>query len=110
MRGELLDEGVTAIFCMNDWMAAGVYDYCREHGIQVGEDISVTGFDNQDVAQYFMPGLTTMALPLTEIGTEAAAILLERLEAAEESLPNTVLEKSIPCKLIERESVKRITV
>ena len=107
--GELLDCGVTAILCMNDRMAGGVYDYCREHGIQVGEDISVMGFDNQEIAQYFTPGLTTMALPLTEIGTEAAAILLERLETEEESLPNTVLERSIPCKLIERESVKRIT-
>ncbi len=51
-----------------------------------------------------------MELPLTEIGTEAAAILLERLESEEENMPNIVLERSIPCRLIERESVKRITV
>ncbi len=108
--GELLEEGVTAIFCMNDHMAGGVYDYFSEHGIRVGEDISVTGFDNQESSQYCSPGLTTMELPLTEIGTEAAAILLERLESEEENMPNIVLERSIPCRLIERESVKRITV
>lgn len=108
--GELLDEGVTAIFCMNDQMAGGVYDYCREHGIRVGEDISVTGFDNQDISQFCSPGLTTMDLPLTEIGTEAAAILLERLESDKSSLADTVLERRIPCRLIERESVKCVHV
>ena len=70
----------------------------------------MTGFDNQESSQYCSPGLTTMELPLTEIGTEAAAILLERLESEEENMPNIVLERSIPCRLIERESVKRITV
>lgn len=106
--GELLDCGVTAIFCMNDRMAGGVYDYCREHGIQVGQDISVTGFDNQEISQYCSPGLTTMDLPLSEIGTEAAAILLERLESEEENIPDSVKECRIPCRLIERESVKRV--
>ncbi len=105
---ELLACGVTAIFCMNDRMAGGVYDYCREHDIRIGEDISVTGFDNQEISQYCSPGLTTMELPLTEIGTEAAAILLERLETEDASLPNVVLERSIPCRLVERESVKQI--
>lgn len=108
--GQLLEEGVTAIFCMNDWMAGGVYDYFREHGIRVGEDISVTGFDNQEISQYCSPGLTTMELPLTAIGAEAAAILLGRLESDKESLPNAAFERSIPCRLIERESVKRLTV
>ena len=85
-----------------------MYDYCREHDIRIGEDISVTGFDNQEISQYCSPGLTTMELPLTEIGTEAAAILLERLETEDASLPNVVLERSIPCRLVERESVKQI--
>ncbi|MDE5939332.1 MAG: LacI family DNA-binding transcriptional regulator [Lachnospiraceae bacterium] len=107
LAGSLLQEGVTAVFCMNDRMAGGVYAYFREQGIRVGEDISVAGFDNHELAQFCSPGLTTMELPLTEIGTEAAAILLEQLEA-EESLPVTALERSIPCRLIERESVKRI--
>ncbi|MDE6406546.1 MAG: LacI family DNA-binding transcriptional regulator [Lachnospiraceae bacterium] len=105
--GELVDEGVTAIFCMNDRMAGGVYDYFREHGIRVGDDISVAGFDNQEISQYCSPALTTMELPLYEIGTEAAAILLESLDTDEKSGPDGVMERSIPCKLIERESVKR---
>lgn len=110
LAGELVEEGVTAIFCMNDQMAGGVYDYFREKGIRVGEDISVAGFDNHELAQYCSPGLTTMKLPLAEIGEEAAAILLERLEEEGESAPRTVLERSIPCTLIERDSVKHVAV
>lgn len=106
---EVVADGATAVFCMNDKMAGGVYDYFREHGIRVGEDISVVGFDNQEMAQYCQPGLTTMKIGLGEIGTEAAGILLEKLET--ESDMNgaaKVLEKRIPCSLVERESVRRI--
>lgn len=110
LAGSLVKEGVTAIFCMNDRMAGGVYEYFREQGIRVGEDISVAGFDNHELAQYCSPGLTTMKLPLAEIGAEAAAILLERLESDEESVSKAVLERSIPCTLIERDSVKCVAV
>ncbi len=110
LAGSLVKEGVTAIFCMNDQMAGGMYRYFEERAIRVGEDISVVGFDNHELSKFCSPGLTTMEIPLAEIGSEAAAILLERLESDEENLPRGVLERSIPCRLIERESVKRITV
>lgn len=107
--GEVVADGATAVFCMNDKMAGGAYDYFREHGIRVGEDISVVGFDNQDLAQYCYPGLTTMKIGLGEIGAGAAGILLDRLESEKDGeTPAEVLEKKIPCSLIERESVKRI--
>ena len=41
----LVQAGVTAIFCMADRMAGGVYDYLEEKGLKAGEDVSVTGFD-----------------------------------------------------------------
>ncbi len=107
--GEVVADGVTAVFCMNDKMAGGVYDYFLEHGIRVGEDISVVGFDNQEVAQYFQPGLTTMKIELGEIGAGAASILLDRLESEKDSeTPAAILEQMVPCRLIERKSVKRI--
>ena len=37
----LVKEDVTAVFCMNDIMAGGAYDYLFEHGIKVGQDISL---------------------------------------------------------------------
>ncbi len=107
--GVLVNEGVTAIFCMADRMAGGVYDYLEEHNIRVGEDISVIGFDNQDIAEYFRPALTTTALPLAEIGRKSAQLLLERLdEDWVEPERKEIVEIPIPCKFIERKSVKRI--
>lgn len=107
--GEVVADGATAVFCMNDKMAGGVYDYFHEHGIRVGEDISVVGFDNQELAQYCHPGLTTMKIGLAEIGAEAAGILVEKLESeSDDSRPARVLEKRVLCSLVERESVKRI--
>lgn len=107
---ELLKTDVTAVFCMSDRMAGGVYQYLAEQGLRAGEDIAVAGFDNQDIAEYFVPGLTTMALPLKEIGHVSAELLLQKMEGEK---GNTEAEGQqtrimIPCTFIERESVHRI--
>lgn len=108
LAGGLLREGVTAVFCMNDKMAGGVYAYCQEHGIRVGDDISVTGFDNQELAEYCNPELTTMKIDLPDIGAKAAGILLDILESEVEQRPKDILEIRVPCQLIERKSVRKI--
>lgn len=99
---------VTAVFCMNDKMAGGVYDYLNERGIRVGEDISVTGYDNQIFAAYCSPPITTMEIDLYEIGTRGAQILVEKLQSADEERNEVILEEMIPGRLIERGSVKRM--
>lgn len=102
---ELLKEDVTAIFCMADRMAGGVYWCLDEMGLRAGKDIAVAGFDNQDIAEFFVPGLTTMALPLLEIGSISADFLLRQMEGLQEKIPEKTL---IPCTFIERESVHKI--
>lgn len=102
---ELLKEDVTAIFCMADRMAGGVYRCLDEIGLRAGRDIAVAGFDNHDIAEYFVPGLTTMALPLREIGNVSADYLLKQMEEAQEEIPEKIL---IPCTFTERESVHTI--
>ena len=108
----LVQAGVTAIFCMADRMAGGVYDYLEEHGLKAGTDISVTGFDNQDLSEYFRPALTTMGLPLTEIGEKSSDILLECLKEKNNRTKNinNPVAISIPCTLIKRDSVKSLIV
>lgn len=108
MAGKLLKEGVTAIFCMADQMAGGVYDYLEEHGLRAGKDVAVSGFDNQYMAEYFRPSLTTMELPLREIGRKAAEILLAKLEGTKEKEQEVQKEIRIPCRLVVRESVQRL--
>ncbi|MCR5502789.1 MAG: LacI family transcriptional regulator [Lachnospiraceae bacterium] len=112
VSGDLMSEGgITAIFCMTDRMAGGLCQYLEEQGLTVGRDISVMGFDNQDLAEFCRPGLTTMALPLQEIGNTSAGMLLDLLSENPENIPP---KGKIPdplrlhCQLIKRNSVCRI--
>jgi LacI family transcriptional regulator len=59
----------TAIFCCTDRMAMGAYDALNKLRLNVPNDVSVVGFDNQDVIAAFLnPPLSTMALPHYEMG------------------------------------------
>lgn len=99
----LLKSGVTAIFCMNDKMAAGVYDYCYKHGLVVGKDISVVGYDNVSIAQYLRPTLTTSEIQLKEIGYQAAYMMVRMIEKSGTYVEDEIIK--VPCKIIIRESV-----
>lgn len=88
----------TAVFCFNDRMAMGVYQAVQELGARIPEDLSVVGFDDQElIAADLYPPLTTMALPHYEMGRWAIEKLL-----AEEPTPEQVM---LLCPLIKRESV-----
>lgn len=94
----------TAIFAMNDVMAAGCYRAIKNHGLRIPEDISVVGFDNREIARLINPPLTTVALPNHQIGYQAAEHLLARIQHTEIEPTETIL----PCTIIERESVAHI--
>ena len=108
--GKLLkNKDITALFCMSDAMAGGVYDYMKEHGIRVGEDVSIAGYDNQVMSDYLDPALTTMELPLSEIGRLSAGILLDRIENDTDEVKRVRSEEiQVPCRMIVRGSVKSI--
>ncbi|HEY9499883.1 MAG TPA: LacI family DNA-binding transcriptional regulator [Terrimesophilobacter sp.] len=67
---------VRALLCMNDRLAFGAYQALAECGVRVPEDVSVVSFDNDEVAAYLRPGLTTIALPHEEMGRAAVELLL----------------------------------
>jgi len=97
----LIDRQVTAIFCHNDDMAMGVMNYCSKNGIEVGKDLSLIGFDDREICTVCRPALTTVALPLQEIGQEAASILIHKIENDDDTVRGEILLK---CKFVERES------
>ncbi|RKM58539.1 LacI family transcriptional regulator [Butyrivibrio sp. XB500-5] len=97
---KILEKGVTAVFCMSDQIAGGLYQYLFEHNMQAGKDISVVGFDNQVISDYFMPGLTTTKIDLIGIGRTAMNMLLDKLDGKE-----TEQLVRVPCKMIKRQSV-----
>lgn len=75
----LLDKGVTAIFAMSDIIAGGVCDYLEQNHIAAGKDIAVAGYDDRELASYLRPPLTTMRIPLHDIGYTASVLALEAI-------------------------------
>jgi len=69
----------TVAVCMSDVVAFGFYAACRERGIRIPEDLSVTGFDDVPYSSLLSPPLTTVRQPGYLKGYEAARIVLERL-------------------------------
>lgn len=76
---ELIAEhpGITGIIALNDAMAGGALAALREAGCSVPGDVSVSGFDDVSVAADLGPGLTTIHLPLDEMGARALALALK---------------------------------
>ncbi|UKD57089.1 LacI family transcriptional regulator [Amycolatopsis sp. FU40] len=72
---------VDCLFAVNDVMALGALAAAREAGLRVPEDIGIAGFDDISPLRDVVPGLTTVRLPMTDMGADAVKIALD--EAAE---------------------------
>lgn len=96
---------ITAIFCFNDIMAAGAYGYLNDSQTRSTEDISIVGFDNRTVSSFLKPALTTMKIPLYDIGRKSGELVLNKIDKNETKGKQECL---ISCELIERKSVKKI--
>lgn len=69
----------TAVMCANDVLAIGALRAARAMGLRVPQDVSVTGFDDIEIAMLAEPALTTVHVPHREMGRRAAEILLQML-------------------------------
>ena len=91
----------SAIFCMSDIFAIGVSQAVSENGLKIPQDISLVGFDNRFFSENQVPALTTIELPLYQMGLEAGKlihrIILGVLRGAVESEPNCPNAKRKPC-------------
>ena len=70
---------VTALFCMNDITAIGAIRAIHECGYRIPDDISIISMDDIEIAQYVSPMLTTMHIPIEEMGKMTAKILIDRI-------------------------------
>ena len=92
----------TAVFCFNDRMAMGAYQAAAELGLRVPADLSIVGFDNQElIASGLRPGLTTVQLPHFEMGWWAVRTLIGLISGGEQPVEHAAL----PCPLVRRGSV-----
>lgn len=85
-----------AILCLNDRLAFGAYQALAEAGLSIPQDVALVSFDNDELASYLRPGLTTIALPHEDMGREAVNLLLN---------PATTTGSTLPMPTIWRGSV-----
>jgi LacI family transcriptional regulator len=93
------EPGLTALAALNDSMAIGALSLLRSRGIAVPERVSVIGFDDMPIARDVTPALTTVRLPLTDMGARAMTLALE--EPADRTAPRI---EQVGAELIRRES------
>jgi len=94
-----LDEPPTAVLCGNDEMAFGAIRMLNKLGYSVPHDVSIVGFDDQNMAEFYNPPLTTVHIPRHELGRRAALELIEQLEGRD-----VAREVVLPTRLVIRES------
>jgi LacI family transcriptional regulator len=80
---ELLDAGTraTAVCVLSDVMAIGALSACRDHGLSVPDDLSLAGFDDIPIVRDLQPPLTSVHLPLDELGARALELALSEPRA-----------------------------
>ncbi|MEW2631449.1 LacI family DNA-binding transcriptional regulator [Streptomyces sp. NPDC048389] len=93
----------TGVLCYNDRVAAGVLHAATRLGIDVPADLSVVGYDDQEhMAAFLTPPLTSVALPHRAMGEAAARLLLDAIDAGR-TPPATV--RRLACPVVSRASV-----
>lgn len=80
-----------ALLCLNDRLAFGAYQALAEVNLRIPEDVAVIGFDNDEIASYLRPGLTTVALPHEAMGREAVRQLLDNEPLREVLVPMPII-------------------
>lgn len=92
-----------AVFCASDDLATGALAALHDRKIDVPRDVLVVGFDDRSLALHQRPPLSSVALPLAEMGETAGSLLLAAIEG--NPPPGGIVR--VPCELRARESSRR---
>lgn len=96
----------TAFFCSCDAVARYVYRAASILGLSIPDDISVVGYDDDPIAEWLSPALSTIRQPFEKIGEEAVNALIH---FEPNTLDNDIpIAKELPVEYIQRDSVKRM--
>ena len=74
-----MNEKPTAIFCASDQIACALISEFSKNNVKVPDEMAVIGFDDIELAEHFVPALTTMRQDRLGLGRQAAEILLSRM-------------------------------
>lgn len=90
----------SAIVAMSDLMAMGVINAGWDAGLQVGQDLATTGFDDAPIARFLRPSLTSLYQPLDQVGELLITMLVELIEERQPAKEGVLLQP----ELVVRES------
>lgn len=107
MMNEMLDGKVipTAVYAASDAIAIGAIKSIKEHGLKIPEDISIIGFNDNDMSEFTEPPLTTMHAPSYDMGQHGANLVY----VAGNLDIKTPLKVMIPCTMVKRSSCAECT-
>lgn len=97
------DSDYTAIFCGNDMSGIGAVSALLDMGYRIPEDVSVISIDDIDLIQDYRPLLTTVHIPISEMGKMSVRTIRDRLDKVRK-IPITI---ELPYQLVERETVQK---
>jgi len=104
MMGRLLDlsDRPSCVICINDSVTPGALKQISVRGLKIPEDISVVAIGSSETLDLYEPALTTIKIPVSQIGQTAAQMLIQLVENGSCSEKHVV----IPSELIIRDSTR----
>src|SRR4029079_16217666 len=104
---------VRALICFNDRLAVGACNALHDASLEVPDDVSVISFDDDPIASWVKPQLTTIALPHYELGRRSIELLLDqpkpRSSGSRGGQPETGTVVRVPMPLRRRSSVRGLS-
>jgi LacI family transcriptional regulator len=98
------DRRPTALFAVNDLAALGAYAAARQLGLRIPDDVAVAGYNDIPAAARVEPGLTTIQVPVHEVGAISARMLIDQIESGARERRRVVF---VP-QLVVRGSTRRV--
>ena len=97
---QLLEGGkeFTAILCANDMLAVGAMKALRERRLRIPKDVSLIGINDMETSRYLDPMLTTVAIPMREMGKHAAKILIDRIQGGHTAPVKLIVPSTLICR------------
>lgn len=99
---KIISSNVTCVAAANDTLAIGLLRLYHSANIRVPQDVSIIGFDDISWSNLVYPPLSTIKLPIREMGKKSFEVLLQRIHNPSKANKEVILDVS----LLERESVK----
>lgn len=97
---QLLQDGkeFTALLCANDMLAVGALKALKEHRFRVPKDVSLIGINDMETSRYLDPMLTTVAIPMHEMGQHVAKMLIDRIQGGHTAPVKLILPSALICR------------